>query len=379
MSINGIQGMVGRAVLCPPHEGSAALSSLPMADGGQPRLVGSLTLDDRHTARRSCDYSPDNHSPDFSPGYQSAIRHPQSSYGSTESPPAVQGNPQSAIRNPQFPPLRHCRALTVLEMLVSTTCLVFIVLGLTAMFVETQRAFKAGVKQNTMADAGQTIIDMVSADLSQASDAQNPFITNLCWGWTANASSNYQDYPANIFRINQLQQIFVLVHTNTQWLGVGYAVSNYAGTGAGTLYSYLDATNDPIPNNCLCSNFLLRAQTFPNNYFHRVSDGVVHFNLRAFDQYGNETAWEQGLDFDPAGGSFFYPTTSAYSNSLGVLMPRAGLPAAVQLEVGILEPEAYEQLRALPAGSASQRNFLSAAGGKIQIYRQNIPIAGAIR
>jgi hypothetical protein len=251
------------------------------------------------------------------------------------------------------------------------------------MFVETQRAFKAGVKQNTMADAGQTIIDMVSADLAQASDAQSSFITNLCWGWTANASSNYQDYPANVFRTNQLQQIFVLVHTNTQWLGVGYAVSNYAGTGAGTLYSYLDATNDPIPNNSLCDNFLLRVQTFlptlTATNFHRVADGVVHLKLRAFDQYGNERNWEQGLDFDRGGANFSYPTTSAYTNSLGVVMPASGLPAVVQLEVGILEPEAYEQLRALPAGSASQRNFLSAAGGKIQIYRQNIPIAGAIR
>jgi hypothetical protein len=276
---------------------------------------------------------------------------------------------------------RHCHALTVLEMLVSTTCLVFIVLGLTAMFVETQRAFKAGVKQNTMADAGQTIIDMVSADLAQASDAQNPFITNLYWGWTANTSSNYQDYPTNIFRTNQLQEIFVLVHTNTQWLGVGYAVSNYAGTGAGTLYSYVAMINDPITNNSLFLNFNTNVnnQTFPPNYFHRVADGVVHLKLRAFDQNGNENAWEQGLDFDPNGASFSYPTTSTNSIWLGYLEPAAGLPASVQLEVGILEPEAYEQLRGLPTNSPAQRNFLGAAGGKIQIYRQNIPITGAIR
>jgi len=336
-----------------------------MADGGQSRLVGSPAQDDRRITRRSHDYSLDNHSPDFSPGYQSAACC------------AVLPRRSSAKAGAWRRRVRHCRALTVLEMLVSTTCLVFIVLGLTAMFVETQRAFKAGVKQNTMADAGQTIIDMVSADLAQASDAQNLFITNLYWGCTsANTSYNYQDLPANIYRTNQLQQIFLLVHTNTQWLGVGYAISNYAGTGAGTLYSYLDVTNDPIPNNCLCSNFLLRVQTFPSGYFHRVADGVVHLKLRAFDQYGNENVWEQAQDF-ALGGTNFYPA-SAYSNSLGVLMPPAGLPAAVQLEVGILEPEAYEQLRALPAG-AVQRNFLSAAGGKIQIYRQNIPIAGAIR
>ena len=48
---------------------------------------------------------------------------------------------------------------------------------------------------------------------------------------------NYQDSPANVYRTNQLQEIFVLVHTNTQWMGVGYAVSNYAGTGRRHLVS----------------------------------------------------------------------------------------------------------------------------------------------
>jgi len=277
--------------------------------------------------------------------------------------------------------LRHCRALTVLEMLVSTTCLVFIVIGLTAMFVETQRAFKAGVKQNSMSDAGQTIIDMMASELAQASDAQSPFLTNLYWGWaTVNTSYNYQDSPANIYRTNQLQEVFVLVHTNTQWVGVGYAVSNNGGSGAGTLYNYLALTNDPLTNNVLCSNFIycVYNQTFPASYFHRVADGVVHVKLRAYDQYGNESLQELGRDFASINTSFSYPSPG-YLNPLGVVVPPAGLPASIQLEVGILEPEAYEQLRALPTNSAAQRNFLGAAGGKIQIYRQNIPVAGAIR
>ena len=104
-------------------------------------------------------------------------------------------------------------------MLVSTTLLVLIVVGLTAMFVETQRAFKTGMKQATMTDAGQTIIDMVGSDLAGLSDAQNTNITNLYWGWApTNTSVNYQDIPANVYRTNQLQEIYVLVHTNTQWL-----------------------------------------------------------------------------------------------------------------------------------------------------------------
>lgn len=226
----------------------------------------------------------------------------------------------------------------------------------------------------------------MAADLAQASDARGGTNTvNLYWGWAAtNTSFNYQDFPTNIYRTNQLQEIFVLVHTNSQWLGTGYAVSNFAGTGAGTLYRYLAATNDPLEtNNVLFANFFNSVvtlnQTFSPAYFHRVADGVVHFKIRAFDQFGNENALAQGQDFAPGNQNFSYPLLLAYTNRLGVLVPPADLPATIQLEVGILEPEAYEQLRSLPSNSVAQRTFLGNAGGKIQIYRQNIPIAGAIR
>jgi len=50
-------------------------------------------------------------------------------------------------------PVRSRRALTILEMLVSTAMLAFIVLGLTAMLIQTQKAFKTGIKQTTVTDA----------------------------------------------------------------------------------------------------------------------------------------------------------------------------------------------------------------------------------
>ncbi len=61
-------------------------------------------------------------------------------------------------------------------MLVSTAMLAFIVLGLTAMFVQTQKVFKTGIKQTTVTDAGRAIIDMIASDLSQMSD---PHFTNV--------------------------------------------------------------------------------------------------------------------------------------------------------------------------------------------------------
>jgi Tfp pilus assembly protein PilV len=279
--------------------------------------------------------------------------------------------------------ISDCRGLTVLEMLVSVTLLVFIVVGLTAMFIQTQRAFKSGVKQTAMTDAGHTIIDMVGADVSQVSDAQNTNIHNLYWAWAAaNTSVNYQDNPAYVYRTNQLQEIFALIYTNTQWVAVGYAVSNYA-SGAGTLYRFVTNTPAPLTTNAFLTIFnhfqsaVPGVATFDPAYFHPVADGVVHLKMRAFDQYGNESWFSQGQDFAPS-GTFSYPV-QAYTNNLLLVAPPAGLPSAIQLEVGVLEPDALQQLRALPTNSVAQKTFIGNAGGKIQIYRQNIPVAGATR
>ena len=272
-------------------------------------------------------------------------------------------------------------------MLVSTTCLVFIVLGLTAMFIETQRVFKAGTKQTNMTDSGRTILDMVTSDLAQLSDAQNTNVVNLFWSWSpANTSTQTADGATVPFRTNQLQMIFMLVHTNLQWVGVGYAVSN-AVAGAGTLYRYQANTSDPLFYTNfvnIFTNFSVSASNgvFNPAYFHRVADGVVHLKIRAYDQTGHEPLYEQQNDFNPNGDEFSYPAQGYYYNigsGQSNYVAPAALPASVQLELGVLEPDAYDQLRNLPRVANAPRNFMVSAGGKIQIYRQNIPIVGAIQ
>jgi hypothetical protein len=289
--------------------------------------------------------------------------------------------PDTSARRPDHT-VRHCGALTIIEMLVSTTLLTFMVIGLTAMFMETQKAFKAGVKQSTTSDAGHTIIDIIGTDLSQMSDAQTPGITNLFWsGFTNDDTFQYQDASTHPYRTNQLQEIFALVHTNTQWLGIGYAVSN-ASPGVGTLYRYLVTTNAPLLDNSLFTPFLSNA-VFATNFglhFDRVADGVIHLRIHVFDQYGNE--YEQGQEY-ASNNSFYrfsYPApgyTNVLPGGITNIVPQAGLPNSIQLEVGVLEPEVFEQLRALP--TTAQPAFLRRLGGNIQIFRQNIPISAATR
>ena len=297
------------------------------------------------------------------------------------------------LRSPIATLLRPGRraGLTILEMLVSTSMLLFIVIGLTAVFIQTQKAFKTGIKQNTITDSGRSIIDLITGDLKQMSDSQN---TNIFGDFPLNPAynPNYNLYwdqpnsPAPIvnymngvpIRTNALNDIFILEHTNTTWIGVGYAVSNYPGVAAGSLYRYETNwtslapvfTNDlfsPFSNNIINTNF-------NTNYWHKVADGVIDLRINAYDQFGNTNYYAQfyeyGLVGYPIGGPPF--GTNAYNTNT--------LPNSVELEFGILEPDTLVQARGLAGNPTALANFLSSnAAPHMEVFRQRITIAAASR
>jgi hypothetical protein len=275
---------------------------------------------------------------------------------------------------------RRRRGLTILEMLVSTAMLSFIVLGLTAMLIQTQKAFKSGIKQNTITDSARTVIDMITGDLRQMSDGQNIYVTNFYWG--ARFLTNVVNYENGVaIRTNELNDIYILEHTNTVWLGVGYAVSNYHGTSVGALYRY--ETNwtalAPILTNDLYypfyTNFLITgAPPFSSLYWHKVADGVIDLKIRAFDQFGNENDLNEGAN-EYKTFSFSYPILA------NPPYPATNtLPNSVELEFGMLEPDALVQVRGLAGNAGALANFLSTnAAPKTEVFRQRITIASAIR
>jgi len=299
-------------------------------------------------------------------------------------------------------------------MLVSTAMLAFIVLGLTAMFVQTQKVFKTGIKQTTVTDAGRTIIDMIASDLSQMSD---PHFTNVYFPTNA-----YPTYPAfgspnpptlywslsglelvqvitnngvPVFRTNELEDIFATVQTNNTWVGVGYAVSNWFNNtnngspfpGVGTLYRYVATTNAPLyTTNLLYANYInqIGLGTFTNSLFHRIADGVVHLKIYAFDADGNEMYWEPY--YDQYGQVYGFPRQYPYLQYPVIVtnLTRGGvqtnyLPHSIDIELGILEPEAFEHVRALYASGATAAagQFLTNAAGQVEIFRQHIIIPSA--
>jgi type II secretory pathway component PulJ len=293
---------------------------------------------------------------------------------------------------PSLPP-RACRALTILEMLVSTALLSFIVLGLTAMFIQTQKIFKTGIKQTTITDAGRAIMDMIASDLSQMANDQftnqyggnsgNFIFPNLYWSWVPQydlVQSNLNNNGVPVFRTNQVEDIFAMVQTNNTWLGIGYSVSNWF-PGVGTLYRYATNTTAPLSatNLSLFSDFnnALQYGTFTN--FHRIADGVVHLKIYAFEADGNEMYSEWLAD---SGRS--YPTNFQYPliatnppNSL--IIQTNYLPHSIDIELGILEPEAFEHARVLYTSGATNAAaaFLANAAGQVEIFRQHIIIPAA--
>jgi Tfp pilus assembly protein PilV len=305
-----------------------------------------------------------------------------------------------------FPPRRSypCRALTILEMLVSTALLSFIVLGLTAMFIQTQKAFKSGIKRTTVTDAGRAIADMIASDLSQMADGQitnqnvpnvvapnsTSFIyPNLAWSWVPQYDL-YQYQNGAVFRVNQVQDIFALVLTNNTWLGVGYTVSNWftnssgaAIPGVGTLYRYVTNVTAPLT---VSNASILYQQGFQNaiaygtfTNCHRIADGVVHLKIYTYDANGYENQNEIISYNNPNLISNKYPNYVLITNSAGFATNQLNfVPHAIDIELGILEPEALEHARALYTAGATvaASNYLANAAGQVEIFRQHIIIAG---
>ena len=287
----------------------------------------------------------------------------------------------------------------------------FIVLGLTAMLIQTQKAFKTGIKQTTVTDAGRAIIDMMASDLSQMSD---PHFTNVYFPtnmypyavvsgypnpptlyWEFPYTNDLVQYTNNNngdpipFRTNQLEDIFAIVQSNNTWLGIGYCVSNWfvnsAGgniPGIGTLYRYVTNTTAPLTNN----NILFPSFQYAvfNNFtnFHRIADGVVHLKIYAFDAGGNEMWWEPNYDAigqGPFGSPNLQYPVIVPNTTNNLLSQTNYLPHSIDIELGILEPEAFEHARVLftSGATAAAQQYLANAAGQVEIFRQHILIPAA--
>jgi hypothetical protein len=290
---------------------------------------------------------------------------------------------------------RSTSGLTLIEILVAVTLLIVIMAGLMAMFDQTQKVFVAGMRQTDVMEGGRSAVELIGRDFEQMAAGGRPGDTNFyAWlrPWPTFGPS---DPPAqvmapdgnSVLKALTLQDVFFLSHPSSDWSAIGYKVldPNAPDTEAilmGALYRF--GTNTTLLQS---TNFF---RTFQNPYggtantnlitsgqMSRVIDGVVHFKVVAYDH--------DGIRF-PATNNFADLFVGYVTNALIRLDPvstyyefsQRRLPTTVEVEIGVLEPEAVIRARALPGIDAAWANnfrkFLGDNSGKIHLFRQRIPI-----
>jgi len=118
-------------------------------------------------------------------------------------------------------------AFSLIEILVTVALLAFIVLGLFAMFNQTQRAFTSSMTQSDVLEAGRAVSDMFTRELEQIIPAdssavnfyaQMPALAPLTQSLPGAVA------PATLTRTNFLEDLFFLTRSNQTWIGIGYCV-----------------------------------------------------------------------------------------------------------------------------------------------------------
>lgn len=236
--------------------------------------------------------------------------------------------------------------------------------------------------------------------------------------------------PPLSLRTNIVQNIYFLTLANQTWTGIGYAVLPATNTGVGSLYRFalplaklstnpiswmsgymrqaMDdeiaraATNGPITNQYIFGQDPMSIS--------RIADGIVHLRLRPFatngyplfttnNAPGDSVMTTSGSLTNLTNGALFqvavsktngFYMTNAVVRQTAVLTNTVGfspdqpwgyafwsnaVPASVELEIGILEPQTLRRFNAIGSASQSaQQQFLSNHVAQVQLFRQRFPI-----
>jgi hypothetical protein len=313
--------------------------------------------------------------------------------------------------------------------MVTIALLSFIVLGLLAMFNQTQRAFRSSMTQVDVLEAGRAVTDMVARDLEQAVPGQlGYFVTNNTLIVTTNFFAELSPYfpplvpvagiqpplllqglPGTVgsggagtqeCRTNVFQDVFFLAKQGLDYMGIGYQVRpEYQNGIVGTLYRF--STNRTKNYAGLLSSEFRQASvinwnnpngnTTPPN-MSRIADGVVHFRVIAYDTngypfnyntlYTNAMFRTNGYVQSFAPGSGYTAMRNSRITAPAAAMPdhynyyffSNAVPAYLELEVGFLEPHILDRLRGLNGNPVAQYQYLSNHVANVHLFRRRIPI-----
>jgi len=187
-------------------------------------------------------------------------------------------------------------------------------------------------------------------------------------------------------------------------------------------FRMLDRPRTAMPPNSDEDGTITRSAVMTN--LARVTDGVVSFRITAYDQYNrplDHTIWNYpdygssapivdnrypkpplipffdsvtvSTNYTLTGSSIFIQRSRLATDSSSALETAfaasvfvgESLPTTVEIEMAVMEPRALDQLRAMPpnknnlTGLTPREKYLKNNLGKIQIFRQRVPILAAHR
>ncbi|MBI4324775.1 MAG: hypothetical protein HY674_05870 [Chloroflexi bacterium] len=300
------------------------------------------------------------------------------------------------------------------ELLVAVSLMGIIVFALYSTFNQTQRALRANVTQVDVMESGRAAMEMITRELEQLTASAPTTNVNLfaSQGLTRTMppkriSPVVQGEAVPRLRTNVLQQFFFLSHVNNQWTGTGYHVEDTNGLGVGPLERFSTTVHESgFRTNDLYTAFLTNAlatDEVSRRSFHHLADGIIHLRLLAYDTNGmpmtflyngtiNHTNtgsvnqrvsrhWIAAPSNAPPNAVFSEESFSQGPNKARetqfVFLSNA-LPAYLELELGVLEPDTLRQFNALreaPAPAAS--DFLRKQAHRVHLFRKRIPIRSA--
>lgn len=283
---------------------------------------------------------------------------------SSRSEAALNSISHSALRIPHF---RHARGLSLLEMLVAVGLLAVIIIGLLAMFNQTQKTLHRGVAQVDILENGRAIMLLLERELQGMSAPLPSGITNppppaVFYAVeprdpndaSANGLLKLPIPGANTNLVCELQGVAFHTRFNDEWTTSYYGFTNRDAGVATLCHAVRSGAVTNLPD------FFPLPQSWndpvnPSGIgFRRVADGIVHFKLLAYTPDG-----------------FLITTNSAFSGIYRYRLPY--LPAHVDVELGILEPKSLERLNSMPDNN-TRRNYVVNHPAEVHFFRQRVPI-----
>lgn len=293
---------------------------------------------------------------------------------------------------------------SLLEMLMAVTITTVITIALYAIFDQTQRAFRAGLAQVDVLEAGRATSEIIDSDIRRI--VPNPLEYNS-GRQQMDTSQGFRNYPFNFWIddyapvsylggslsqgtgvLTALQNVFFFHQRNDELTAIGYynlpLQIDWAGgskppriTPVSTLYRYsatvkISTLNEAVFTRLL-NNFLRGPLVWEQNptteyQFQEIVRGVVH---NRWSPFGGNGEWWQ-LVRDP----LIRRNPTGRTPLIGMTAGGNVIPAQLEYELMILEDEILQQYIILAESNSLQaRNFLEEHLQEIHFFRKRISTA----